>query len=108
MFQRQYWQEIYSSTLVIDHKSTQSKAEEVVKSIKPIMRSVAEGELLVPRGAMITSDKLDILQALGITHVNRWPFIFSIGISLVAALTLVALFLYTYEPNTSSLSVQLV
>lgn len=85
--------------LVIDHKSTQSKAEEVVKSIKPIMRSVAEGELLVPRGAMITSDKLDILQALGITHVNRWPFIFSIGISLVAALTLVALFLYTYEPE---------
>ncbi len=85
--------------LVIDHKSTQSKAEEVVKSIKPIMRSVAEGELLVPRGAMITRDKLDILQALGITHVNRWPFIFSIGISLVAALTLVALFLYTYEPE---------
>jgi len=85
--------------LVIDHKSTQSKAEEVVKSINPIMRSVAEGELLVPRGAMITSDKLDILQALGITHVNRWPFIFSIGISLVAALTLVALFLYTYEPE---------
>ncbi len=85
--------------LVIDHKSTQSKAEEVVKTIKPIMRSVAEGELLVPRGAMITSEKLDILQALGITHVNRWPFIFSIGISLVAALTLVALFLYTYEPE---------
>ncbi len=85
--------------LVIDHKSTQSKAEEVVKSIKPVMRNVAEGELLVPRGAMITSDKLDILQALGITHVNRWPFIFSIGISLIAALTLVALFLYTYEPE---------
>ena len=85
--------------LVIDHKLTQNKAEEVVKSIKPIMRNVAEGELLVPRGAMITSDKLDILQALGITHVNRWPFIFSIGISLIAALTLVALFLYTYEPE---------
>lgn len=85
--------------LVIDHKLTQNKAEEVVKSIKPIMRNVTEGELLVPRGAMITSDKLDILQALGITHVNRWPFIFSIGISLIAALTLVALFLYTYEPE---------
>lgn len=85
--------------LVIDHKSTQGRAEEVVKSIKPVMRNVIEGELLVPRGAMITSDKLDILQALGITHVNRWPFIFSIGISLIAALTLVALFLYTYEPE---------
>ncbi len=85
--------------LVIDHKSTQSRAEDVVKTVKPVMRDVAEGELLVPRGAMITSDKLDILQALGITHVNRWPFIFSIGISLIAALTLVALFLYTYEPE---------
>lgn len=85
--------------LVIDHKSTQSKAEAVVRTIKPVMRNVAEGELLVPRGAMITADKLDILQALGITHVNRWPFIFSIGISLIAALTLVALFLYTYEPE---------
>lgn len=85
--------------LVIDHKSTQSKAEAVVRTIKPVMRNVAEGELLVPRGAMITAEKLDILQALGITHVNRWPFIFSIGISLIAALTLVALFLYTYEPE---------
>jgi cyclic-di-AMP phosphodiesterase PgpH len=85
--------------LVIDHISTRSKAEEVVKTVQPVMREVKEGEVIVPRGSIITRDKLGILQALGITHINRWPFILSIAISLIAAITLVALFLYTYEPK---------
>lgn len=85
--------------LVIDHESTRNKAEEVVKTVQPVMKEIKEGEVIVPRGSIITRDKLDILQALGITHINRWPFILSIGISLIAAITLVALFLYTYEPK---------
>lgn len=83
--------------LVIDHVSTQAKADAAVKAIAPIMRKVVAGEVIVPRGSMITREKLELLQALDITHVNRWPFILSIGISLVAALTLVALFLLNYE-----------
>lgn len=85
--------------LVIDHVSTRNKAEAVVKTVQPVMKEIKEGEVIVPRGAIITRDKLDVLQALGITHINRWPFILSIGISLIAAITLVGLFLYTYEPK---------
>lgn len=87
------------ANMVIDNKSTQTKTEEVIKTIPPVMRKVVKDDVLVPRGALITSDKLDLLQALGITHVNRWPFILSMAVSLIAALTLVALFLYTYEPK---------
>ena len=85
--------------LVIDPESTKSKAAQVAKTVKPVMKTVAAGEVIVPRGSIISQDRLELLQALGVTHVNRWPFVFSIAISLIAALTLVALFLYTYEPK---------
>jgi hypothetical protein len=85
--------------LVIDPDSTRSKAAQVVKTVQPVMRSVAAGEVIVPRGSIISQEKLELLQVLGVTHVNRWPFVFSMAISLIAALTLVALFLYTYEPK---------
>jgi putative nucleotidyltransferase with HDIG domain len=83
--------------LVIDHVSTQAKADTAVKTVAPIMRKIEADEVIVPRGSMITREKLELLQALDITHVNRWPFVLSIGISLIAALTLVALFLLNYE-----------
>ena len=85
--------------LVIDPESTKSKAAQVAKTVKPVMKTVAAGDVIVPRGSIISQDRLELLQALGVTHINRWPFVFSIAISLVAALTLVALFLYTYEPK---------
>ncbi|MBS1995700.1 MAG: HDIG domain-containing protein [Cyanobacteria bacterium SZAS LIN-2] len=85
--------------LVIDPDSTRSKAAQVVKTVQPVMKSVTAGDVIVPRGSIISQEKLELLQALGVTHINRWPFVFSIAISLIAALTLVALFLYTYEPK---------
>ncbi len=85
--------------LVIDSESTRTKAAQLAKTIQPIMKTLAAGEVIVPRGSMITEDKLQLLQTLGVAHTNRWPFVFSMAISLIAALTLVALFLYTYEPK---------
>ncbi|MBU6451368.1 MAG: HDIG domain-containing protein [Cyanobacteria bacterium REEB67] len=85
--------------LVIDPESTRSKAAQVAKSVQPVMKTVNAGDVIVPRGSIISADQIDLLQALGVTHINRWPFIFSMAVSLVAALTLVALFLYTYEPK---------
>lgn len=87
------------ANLVIDPEATKVKAEDIVKGLQPVKKTIKEGEVIVPRGAMISAEKLSILQELGITHVDRWPFILSMGISLVSALTLVGLFLYTYEPK---------
>jgi putative nucleotidyltransferase with HDIG domain len=85
--------------LVIDSESTRTKAAQVAKTVQPVMKKIASGEVIVPRGSIITEEKLQLLQALGVAHINRWPFVFSMAISLIAALTLVALFLYTYEPK---------
>jgi len=85
--------------LVIDPESTRTKAAQIVKTVQPVMKSVAAGDIIVARGSIISEEKLQLLQALGLTNINRWPFVFSMAISLVAALTLVALFLYTYEPK---------
>ena len=87
------------ANLVIDTEGTKTKAQVVVQGVEPVLKAIKEGEVIVPQGAMITREKLYILQELGITHVNRWPFILSMAISLIAALTLVGLFLYTYEPK---------
>lgn len=87
------------ANLVIEPDATRQKAEQVVKTVEPVKQEIKEGQVIVPRGALITADKLLILQEMGITHVNRWPFVLSMGISLVAALTLIGLFLYTYEPK---------
>ncbi|MBK7746660.1 MAG: HDIG domain-containing protein [Candidatus Obscuribacter sp.] len=85
------------ANLVIDPESTRQKADEVTSAVLPVLKVIKEGEIIVPQGSIITRDKLSILQELGITHVNRWPFIFSMAISLGAALILVGLYLYTYE-----------
>ncbi len=83
--------------LVIDPESTRSKAAQAVKTVQPVMKTVAAGDVIVPTGSIISQEKLELLQALGVTNIDRWPFVFSVAISLIAALTLVAIFLYTYE-----------
>ncbi|MBN9395131.1 MAG: HDIG domain-containing protein [Candidatus Melainabacteria bacterium] len=87
------------ANLVIDHESTRLKEESAVKSVQPVLRQINQGEVIVSRGSLVTNEKLALLQALGITHIDRWPFIFSIAISLGTALALIGFFLLAFEPK---------
>jgi putative nucleotidyltransferase with HDIG domain len=85
--------------LVIDHEATRIMAQDAVKAIKPVTQEIKDGQIIVARGVMISQDKLEILQELGITNQNRWPFVLSIGVSLIAAVSLIGFFMLAFEPK---------
>lgn len=84
---------------VVDTQATRLKAEAAASKLAPTMRLVRAGEVIVPRGSVISSESLSILNSLGITHTSNWPMVLSLCLSLVAAFALVGIFLYTYEPK---------
>lgn len=90
---------ILEPNIVIDPQATQQKAKEAAATVKPIMRQINAGDLIVPKGSVITKEFLEVLESVGITEVNQWPMIFSLTLSLAAAMLLVFLFLYTFEPK---------
>jgi len=81
----------------IDRAATNLKAEQAAAHVKPIMRQISVGQLIVPKHGEITQDAIDTMQAMGITDFNRWPIIIGLWVSLAAAVSLIALFLYTFD-----------
>jgi cyclic-di-AMP phosphodiesterase PgpH len=86
--------------LEIDNKATEAKLESKASSIKPIMKHINVGQLIVPKNSILTQSNVDSLESVGINdEMNRWPLVFSLWLSLAAAAALVGLFLYAYEPK---------
>lgn len=84
---------------VIDQEATHHKAEAAAASIAPIRRTVKAGDVLVRRGSIISADQVSLFACLGITRTSSWPMVISLSLSLLAAFSLVGIFLYTYEPK---------
>uniref|UniRef100_A0A7C3RN47 HDIG domain-containing protein n=1 Tax=Dictyoglomus thermophilum TaxID=14 RepID=A0A7C3RN47_DICTH len=53
--------------MFINEKETETKKQELLKSIKPIERLITKGEIIVRKSEKITRDKFIILEALGYT-----------------------------------------
>ncbi|HEY9714420.1 MAG TPA: HDIG domain-containing metalloprotein, partial [Chroococcales cyanobacterium] len=83
----------------IDKTATQEKSTAIAATVKPVMKKITVGQLIVPRGSAITKEQLEILTSLGITEVNRGPVVFTLLISLAAAVLFVGIFLYEFEPK---------
>jgi hypothetical protein len=83
----------------VDLAATENKATLTAVAVKPMMKQITVGELIVKKNAMITPENVEILQTMGISETNRWPFIVGLALSLAAAVSLVALFLFAMEPK---------
>jgi putative nucleotidyltransferase with HDIG domain len=83
--------------VTIDKAATEARADRAAASVKPIMKQISVGQLIVPKHAEITPDAVSTMQAMGITDFNRWPIIIGLWISLAAAVSLIGLFLYTFD-----------
>jgi putative nucleotidyltransferase with HDIG domain len=84
---------------VIDEERTHTKADRAVAQLKPIMKTIAKGTVVLPKNGWVTEDNIHTLEAVGaVTGVN-WHLIFSISLSLAAAFGLVGMYLSTYEPQ---------
>jgi len=83
----------------IDTQQTQRRSQELAGHVKPIMRNIAVGQILAKKGEPLSQNNIDVLKAMGMERVNRWPFVVGLAISITAGVFLVALFLYAIEPN---------
>lgn len=85
-----------------DHAATEAERARVAASVKPIMRSVKRGELIVAQGTVVGADDLRRLRALGLVadESTDWRVrLLSMGMALFA-LILTLLLIYHFEPDS--------
>lgn len=85
--------------LVIDPQGTKHQVDHVVSNVKPITKEIKQGQVIVQKGEKITEEKARLLQNLGITNIASTPVLVMLGCSLLTALVIAGLFLFTYEPQ---------
>lgn len=85
--------------LVIDPSATKTKADAEVRAVKPVMKEIKQGEIVIKRGEVITEERQELLKLLSVKSVKSTALLFVLGISLMAALGFSGLFLLTYEPK---------
>ncbi len=88
----------------IDRTATEAKIDRLVVAIKPVMKQINVGQIIVPRNSVLSPEMIESLHNAGIRNINRWPLVLSLWLSLAAACALVGLFLYAYEPKHLFLS----
>lgn len=85
--------------MTIDPQATLTRSEQSAANVRPILKEIPSGQLILSRGTRLTQTNIDTLRNIGITETNRWPIIISIWLSVATAAALIGLFLYTYEPR---------
>jgi cyclic-di-AMP phosphodiesterase PgpH len=83
----------------IDRAATQTKMERISQSVKPVMKHITVGQLIVPKNSILTPESIESLQGIGISDINHWPLVLSLWLSLAAAIALVGMYLYAYDPK---------
>jgi len=88
---------ILSPNLIIDEDATNLKAEQLVSVVRPVMRDIKPGTVLLKKGQYVREDNIQLLQAAGVTGQIRWQLIFTLVLSLVASSAFVGVYLYTFQ-----------
>jgi putative nucleotidyltransferase with HDIG domain len=83
--------------LVIDQEATRKKGDQVVAGIKPTMMEIIQGTVVLHKGELVTEDNLATLNNVGAATGINWLLIFSLALSIAAAVGLIGMFLSTYE-----------
>lgn len=85
--------------LVIDPVATKKKADQTLKEVNAVTKKYEEGEMIVPKGTIITQEIAQTLQALGISRISSVPFLMVLGFTVIAAVAFAAIFIYNFEPK---------
>lgn len=83
-----------------DAVATRAAEDAAMEAVTPVQVTVRSGEKLVSRGAVVTAEQVEALQALGL-HNERPVYTPYIGLLLLVSVTLTLLFLYLrhYQPQ---------
>ena len=85
------------SNVQIDKPLTDARIKEAVAALKPIMKEIDGGSVIVQKGEVIKPFEAKTLEALGVTEVSDPGLATVIGVALFAAFLLYGVYLYTYE-----------
>lgn len=83
----------------MDQSATEKALQAAVAAVKPVMRKIEPGELIVARGETITRENLEALRAGGITDMRDPNLATLLAIALSAAFGFVGIFLHQYAPK---------
>jgi putative nucleotidyltransferase with HDIG domain len=83
----------------VDPAATEVKLKQAVAAVKPVMKEIDVGSIIVRKGDTVTADEVQTLESLGITTVSDPGLAAAITIALFAAFLLFGLYLHTYEPK---------
>ena len=81
----------------VDKAATEVKSDKVAASVKPVMKQIHEGDVIVFKGQEITPENANVLQQMGVSDKNRFAITAGLLLCLAAAVAVVTLFLYTFE-----------
>ena len=87
---------VLKPNVVVDAAATRSRADTAADRVQVVVRETRAGQLIVPRGAVITPEAAETLKAVGISRTTNWPMVVSLCVSVVASFAFFGLFLYTY------------
>ncbi|HEY9677157.1 MAG TPA: HDIG domain-containing metalloprotein [Drouetiella sp.] len=81
----------------VDLVATENKAASNAATVKPVMKQITVGQLIVKKNAIIKQQDADLLEAMGVSESNRWPYVLGLAMALAAAVILIGVFLFAFE-----------
>jgi putative nucleotidyltransferase with HDIG domain len=88
-------------TLIPDLKATAGNVDDAVKMLRPIMRQIMAGEIIVHQGEKVKAEQLPILRTLWSTEYVKFHVVRFLGILLAALILCVGLF---FSPSGSKMA----
>lgn len=89
----------FSVDMQIDYAATEKQLKKAAAAIKPVMKEIAAGTIIVSKGSIVQDDDVSTLASIGVTKVQKPGLVLGLAIALFTAYGLLGIFLYTYEPK---------
>jgi putative nucleotidyltransferase with HDIG domain len=85
--------------VIVDSDATEQAVKEAMAHTNPVTRDIEAGSLIVPKGEILTSEDINILDQMGINYVRDFKKVGGLVLSLLAAFGLIAIYLWRFEPE---------
>jgi len=83
----------------LDETATQTRRDEATANVKPIVRTVYKGQVVLQAGEIVDAADIELLTELGLLQVQTdWRSTVSVFLSSLIAMVLIALFWQQFEP----------
>lgn len=84
--------------MILNKEATQERQEEAMKKVKPVTRTVRQGETIIRKGDVVTEDDIKVLEALGLqkTRVNYLNIIGIIA-TIIIIVIMASLYFIKYQ-----------